>query len=220
MKKLVLLSVSAGLCLVVAAQEADAQQQRVRENAMNKSRWYNAPREIQIIDERPIVKDFREAPQAPGYVDLPPGPEGFGGGYGGGGAGSMGDPGGGASAPLQLGGPNQGYRTDSPMSGSPMPLPKSGFGRESNIPARGMGPKGPLPGVTQGVLGKMMTPKPGAGAGPGSGAGNVRGRLLGGSKPAQAQSYSGGYGSGSGIGSSGSASRSESNVRGTLLKSH
>lgn len=220
MKKLVLLSLSAGLCLMASAGEANAQQ-RMKTNEMNKSRWFNAPREYQIIDERPIIKDFREAPQAPGYVDLPPGPEGFGGGYGGGGAGAMGDPGGGsASAPMQLGGPNQGYRTDSPMSGSPMPLPKSGFGRESNIPARGMGPKGPLPGVTQGVLGKMMTPKPGAGAGPASGAGNVRGRLLGGPKPAQAQSYSGGYGSGSGIGSSGSASRSEANVRGRLLNSH
>lgn len=220
MKKLVLLGLSAGLSLLASVNDADAQQQRVKDNMIQKSRWYTAPREYQIIDERPIVKDFREAPQQPGYVDLPPGPEGMGG-YGGGGAGAMGDPGGGgASAPVQLGGPNQGYRTDSPMMGSPMPLPKSGFGRESNIPARGMGPKGPLPGVTQGVLGKMMTPKPGAGAGPASGSGNVRGRLLGGAKPAAAQSYSGGYGSGSGIGSSGSSQRTDASVRGRLLNAH
>ncbi len=220
MKKLVLLSLSAGLCLMTQTNDANAQQ-RVRDDLKEKSRWYHAPREYQIIDERPIVKDFREAPSAPGFIDLPPGPEGAGGGYGGGGAGAMGDPG--SMAPpggVQLGGPNQGYRTDSPSMGTSLPLPKSGFGRESNIPARGMGPKGPLPGVTQGVLGKIMTPKPGAGAGPASGAGNVRGRLLGGAKPAQAQSYSGGYGSGSGIGNSGSAARTDSSVRGRLLNSH
>jgi len=103
--------------------------------------------------------------------------------------------------------------------GSPMPLPKSGFGRESNIPARGMGPKGPLPGVTQGVLGKLMTPKPGAGGAGANGAGNVRGRLLGGGKSATpVQSYSGGYGTGTGSGFGGSSSKTEASVRGFLLK--
>jgi hypothetical protein len=36
--------------------------------------WYSAPREMQIIDERPAVRDFREAPTPPKPIALPPGP--------------------------------------------------------------------------------------------------------------------------------------------------
>ncbi len=64
------------------------------------------------------------------------------------------------------------YRTDG-LTGNPIPLPCArGFGAQgTNIPSRGMGPKGPLPGgFSSGIHGKIMpwakpTPVAGAGAG-------------------------------------------------------
>jgi hypothetical protein len=38
------------------------------------------PHEVQGIDERPMIRDFREAPTAPQMIQLPPPPNGFGGG--------------------------------------------------------------------------------------------------------------------------------------------
>jgi hypothetical protein len=216
MKNFLLISAVATFSL--AGTNAFAQQQ-IKTNALEKVHSYQAPREIQILDERPVVKDFREAPQAAGTIDLPPGPQGSGGGYGGPGAGAAGDPG--SSLPsggLQLGGPNQGYRS-APQE--LVPLPKSGFGGPSNIPARGLGPKGPLPGVTQGVLGKLLNAqKPtGAGAGSPNGIGN-RARSAGNTARPAPAAYSGGYGQGSGSGFGGNSSRTETMVRGSLLKQH
>jgi hypothetical protein len=39
--------------------------------------FYQAPREMQIIDDRPVIRDFREAPVMPEQVQLPPAPAGY-----------------------------------------------------------------------------------------------------------------------------------------------
>jgi hypothetical protein len=192
-------------------------QQKIDQKSLSKATWHESPREIQILDERPVIRDFREAPAAAQQIELPPGPQGSGGGYGGNGGGALG--GGPPSLPaggMQLGnGSGPGYRS-APQAA----LPKSGFGGPSNIPARGMAPAGTLPGVTKGVLGNIMA-KPkgnGAGAGPAGGIAPPRGRSNGNSNGPAVASY-GGYGTGSGTGT-GAASSTESNVRGTLLKRH
>lgn len=192
--------------------------QSVKKNALEKTNWYSSPREFQIVDDRPVIRDFREAPSDPGSIQLPPGPTGGMGSGGGGGSGAMG--GGPSTLPsggMQLGGPNQGFRNAPSGMGS---LPKSGFGG-TNIPARGMGPRGALPGVNQGVVGKMMNQQQNQGVGSGAPRGMgapTSARTVGNSAPA-VQSYSGGYGSGSGNAYGGSAGRTESNVRGRLLNS-
>lgn len=145
-----------GISALIAAAPAHAQQASVKEKAMHKATFYNAPRQIQIVDERPIIHDFREAPQAPGMIQLPPPPQGFGGAGGGQGGGAMpgGDGGGAADPVMQLpAGPGIApYRTPSNPMGA---LPKSGFGG-TNIPARGMGPRNALQnGTTTGVHGAV-----------------------------------------------------------------
>ncbi len=196
-----------------------AQTQTVNPKARQKANWYVAPHEIQIIDDRPVVKDFREAPQAPAGLQLPPGPQGAPG-FSGGGSGALPDDSG--TMPFnQPAGPNggqPGYRTDSP--GGPLGLPKADFGHQpSNIPSRGMGPKGPLPGgFTTGVHAKMGAPIAPAGAPPLT-AQRVAGHTPGASGPAArpVASYGGGYGPSVGGGSGGGMSTS-ADVRGKLLR--
>jgi len=214
MKKILIVGLLAGLAALVLV--APAQAQRIKKDSLEKTRWYSAPREFQIIDDRPIIRDFREAPQEAGTIELPPGPQASGGGGGGGGA-MGGTPG--SSLPsggLQLGGPNQGFRSAPAGLGS---LPKSGFGG-TNIPAKGFAPKGLQQGNSTNRLMGQMKPQQGQGGGaprgmsapsPGPSSGNS-------SAPA-VQSYSGGYGSGSGAATGGSASRTDTMVRGTLLRS-
>jgi hypothetical protein len=208
------LGILAAVCLA-----PDAKAQMVDAKARQKASWYNAPREIQIIDERPVVRDFREAPAAPQQIQLPPGPQGFGGPGGGGGGGAMGDGGGGSVLPaggMPIGGGagDPGYR-GAPMSG--LPLEHSGFGRHTNIPAGGMGPKVALPGgQTTGVHGSLMTPTahtagPAAGAGPRGAMGPARAAA----GPAAA-SYGGNYTVAPSGGSGGGMSTS-ANVQGRLL---
>lgn len=225
MKRILVYSLlTAALCTATLLGTGNAAMaQHVNQKKLDKTTFYNAPRQFQILDERPIIKDFREAPVQPQSIELPPGPAGFGGG-GGGGAGALpggGEGGGGGSAPIQLGGPNQGYRSGSPMMPTAGSLPKSGFG-PSNIPARGMGPKGPLGDATSTnrLMGKMVTPTkgPAAQARPGGMIPTI-GRTAGNYSGPPAATYSGGYGSGSGSGYGGSASRTESMVRGSLLRS-
>lgn len=140
----------------IFAPAAFAQGATVNNNALERSRWYTAPREIHVLDERPVVRDFREAPVRPGQTAIPPGP----GAIGGPGAGGIGDVGGGTGINPTIpagglpipGGTGPGYRSD-PTGMST--LPQSGFGG-TNIPARGMGPRGILPGVSTGVVGKIM----------------------------------------------------------------
>jgi hypothetical protein len=219
MSKLGLLACTLGLLAAATVAPADAQ--TVNSKARQKATWYTAPHELQIIDERPVIKDFREAPAAGQQVQLPPGPN-SGGGYGGGGGGAMGGDDGGTipAGGIPIGGPNQGYRTDSP--GGPLGLPKADFGHaQTNIPARGMGPKGPLPGgySSNQLMGKMKPWTPGQGVNP-----NVGRPMAGrGSAPAQvaapAAQYNpgGGYGPSVGGGSYGGGGSSTS-VSARLLK--
>lgn len=208
-----------GLGLLAAVCLApDAKAQSVDTKVRQKASWYNSPREIQIIDERPVVRDFREAPAAPQQIQLPPGPQGFGGAGGGGGGGAMGDGGGGAVLPaggMPIGGGagDPGYR-GAPMSG--LPLEHSGFGRHTNIPAAGMGPKVALPsGQTTGVHGSLMTPTAHT-AGPAAGAGQRGAMAPARAAAAPAATYGGNYTqapSGYGAGGSGATA----NVQGRLL---
>jgi syndecan 1 len=213
--KLVLVGLLAGLTLVATGAPADAQ--RIKKDSLEKTRWHNAPREFQIIDDRPIIRDFREAPQEAGTIELPPAPTGAGGGGGGGGGGAMGGaPSSLPSGGLQLGGPNQGFRSAPSGLGS---LPKSGFGG-TNIPARGMAPKSALPSgsSTNRLMGKMNTPTPTRAAAAGAPAGGMS-RPMASSAPAGpvTAGYGGGYGSGGGA-AVGSSSRTDTAVRGTLLR--
>ena len=219
LKTISLSSLALGLVLGVLATPAMAQGQggpRIQKNASEKSTWYTAPREFQILDDRPVIKDFREAPSAAGSIELPPGPQGGGGAVGGG---AMGGGNGGGTLPaggMALpGGGGPGFRSGPAGLSS---LPKSGFGGPSNIPARGIHPGGLLPGVTQGVVGKMMNQQKAPGAsGQSKGMSVAPARTVGNSNAPAAASYGGSYGSGSGT-SSGSSGRTESSVRGSLLR--
>lgn len=139
------LLIAALFCLSVLAIAGPASAQgMISEKARQKATFYNAPRQIQIIDERPVIHDFREAPQAAPMMQLPPGPGAYPGGAGG--AGGQGQMMNGGALP---------YRTPVNPMGA---LPKSGFGQFSNIPARGMGPQQALPnGTTSG--GHVALPK-------------------------------------------------------------
>lgn len=223
--KLLVMGLTAGLAFG-ASDAAFAQGGfKINQKKLDKVNFYNSPRQVQILDERPMIRDFREAPSTPQMIALPPGPQGASGGYGGNGAGAMGDmPGGGdGGAPIQIpASPGQpAYRTP---GGSSLPLPKVGNfgGQGSNIPARGMGPAGALPGgqTTNRLMGKMMAPKPQVGAAGGrpmgmsQGPARTRGKYT---EAPKAASYGGGYGDGSGGGFGGSSSKTESVVRGSLL---
>lgn len=210
---LLLIPIVAAVTVGIVATKAEAQGgPRVKTNASEKSTWYSAPHEFQIVDDRPVIKDFRTAPAAQQSIELPPAPQGFGGSGGGGGSGALG---GGNGSTLPSGGmgiPGNGpaYRSEQAA------LPKSGFGG-SNI-GKGLHPGGMLPGVNQGIVGKMMNqPKPSAGSGAAKGMSVNPNRTSGNSNAPAAATYSGGYGSGSGS-SSGSASRTDTSVRGSLLR--
>jgi hypothetical protein len=212
---LLLVPMVAAVTFGLMATKAEAQGgPRVKTNAQEKSTWYSAPHEFQIVDERPVIKDFRSAPQAAGSIELPPAPQGFGGAGGGGGSGALGGGSGAAPPAGGIGIPGSGpaYRSEQAA------LPKSGFGG-SNI-GKGLHPGGMLPGVNQGIVGKMMNQqKPGPGsAGPAKGMSVNPGHTSGNSSAPAAATYSGGYGSGSGSSFGGSASRTDTSVRGSLLR--
>ena len=217
MTKIGLLAMTAGLVGTFAfALDADAQ--TVNPKSREKVRWYNAPREFQIIDDRPVVRDFREAPSSPSGFQLPPGP-GSAPGFTGGGAGAMGDDGGGTlpagGMPIGGGGGQPAYKSDlGPLGG----LPKADFGHaQTNIPARGMGPKGPLPGgFSTGIHGKVMPFNKAQPQSASPAAGRRAAAAPSGPPPVPVHSYSGGYGQPSG-GYSSSGSSSSTNVHGTLL---
>lgn len=201
-------------------------QAHMKQNQLDKARFYNSPRQVQILDERPIIKDFREAPAASPQIALPPGPQGGMGGYGGNGAGALGDvpsggPGGGN--PIQLGGPGvQPYRTQNPNQPGGLPLPKSGFMGPSNIPAGGIGPKQGLQDgtTTNRLMGKMMTPKQpiSMGGGPSGALGRGGGPRKVAPAAAPAASYGANYGAPQSSGTGyGGGNKTEGLVRGTLL---
>lgn len=207
------LGILAAVCLA-----PDASAQTVGKDMREKSRWYHAAPEYQLIDDRPIIKDFREAPSAPGSIQLPPPPQGFGGPGGGGQGGAMGDGGGVMPAggiPLPMGAGDMPYRTALPGMGS-RPLEQSGFGRHTNIPAGGMGPKVALPnGQSTGVHGSLMTPTVRQAA-PGAAAGNRAAMQPVAQRSTPAASYGGNYAQPTG-GYSGSGSGASTAVRGVLL---
>ena len=209
-----------GLTGMVLVQPANAQNGKIHKKHLEKARWHNAPRQFQIIDDRPIIKDFREAPAQSEMISLPPGPQGYGGGHRGGGSGAMGDSPMGGSGPISA--PSapgtMPYRTGD--GGRQLPLPKSGFGRHTNIPARGMAPKNALPNgtTTNRLMGKMMAPKKVIGRSGGSPRGmspSTRPTSGGGPK---VSTYSGGSGDGYGSGYGGNSSKTTTLVRGSLLK--
>lgn len=60
-----------------AQQQAESARVRVAQANRQKASWYNSPRQVDILDERPIVKDFREAPgvaDAEAQLELAPSP--------------------------------------------------------------------------------------------------------------------------------------------------
>lgn len=183
--------------------------------------WYEAPRQFQIIDDSPVVRDFREAPQNPGSIDLPGAPGGTSGGHGAGALGAL--SGGSPSIPaggLHLPGNGPGYRTGQSSMPGLGTLPKSGFGG-SNIPARGLGPRGLLPsGNTQNVIGKLMSePRPLPAVAPAAKA-MVAHPTVAVARPAgpTVASYGGGYDSGAGSDYGASTNRTKTFVRGSLLR--
>jgi hypothetical protein len=217
MNRVAVVAVSLGVLTGLIGAPAQAQQ-TINQKARQKASWYNSPREIQIIDERPTVHDFREAPVAPQSIKLPPGPGAARAGDYGGGAGAL--PEGGDVIPaggMPIGGQGDpGYRT--PMESNSVPLDKGDFGhRASNIPAGGIGPKGPLPGgFTTGIHGRVSPPSypQGKMAGPAQ-AGN---RVPTAKGPA-VNSYSapgGGYGQS--VGTGGGAGGANISLIGKLLK--
>ena len=217
MNKFGLLALSSGILAALIAAPADAQ--TINQKARQKASWYNTPREIQIIDERPVVRDFREAPSNPQSSQLPPGPGEHRGMYGGGG-GAMPDeasviPSGGM--PIGGGAGDPGYRL--PNDTNPVPLDHGDLAhRPSNIPSGGIGPKVPLPGgFTTGVGGRVAAPKypNGMPAGPALSGPGYRGPVAA-AKPVatyypSVNSYGPSVGTGSGAGGA------STNVRGKLL---
>ncbi len=184
-----------------------ANAQRINTDVKEKSHWYNAPREVQIIDNRPVVRDFREPDQKPGQIELPSGPPAVDGST---------IPSGGL--PLGGGAGSKGYRTPVDPLGD---LPNArGFGG-TNIPARGVGPRGVLPNGTssRSAIGKLLTPQTpsGAYAGPIKGISKPSGHTLGNTTAPSIASY-GGYGTGNGSGVGASSSRTEASVHGVLKR--
>jgi hypothetical protein len=216
MNKLALLALSTGLLATVAV-PAYAQG-TVNTKARQKATFYNAPREIQIIDERPMVRDFREAPQRSQSIELPPGPGEHRGMYGGGG-GALPDEGGVIpSGGIPIGGNGDpGYRT--PVETGPVGLDKADLNhRPSNIPAAGLGPKGPLPGgFTTGVHGRVSAPNYPQGLSAGPAQSGARRPMAQAAPGPQVSSYSPGGGYGNSVGTGSSKGGATSNVRGVLL---
>jgi hypothetical protein len=122
------------VALLGAGFTAPAHAQQLKSKVMEKTSFYNAPRQVQILDDRPTVRDFRTVSEPEPTIELPQGPHGSG--IGVRNSDSQTLPAGGLSL-----GSHQGYRTP---DGDAVTLPKSGFG-QTNIPARGMGPVGSLP---------------------------------------------------------------------------
>lgn len=224
MNKLLAVALGIGVMIPMTAGSAQAQQNQsvINPKARQKTTWFNAPREIQIIDERPVVRDFREAPQTAAPIQLPPGPGAHPGAYGGG-AGALGDDGG-ATIPgggMPIGGPaDRGYRTPDEINPNSVPLEKTGFNRmPSNIPAGGLGPKGPLPaGFTTGIHGKVAPPN--------YAAARMANPLAGRRSPAQTAAaprpvplmqYNPGQGYGQGVGTSSGNGGANTSVSGKLM---
>ncbi|MBK8223441.1 MAG: hypothetical protein IPK73_20710 [Candidatus Obscuribacter sp.] len=191
----------AALALVLSCgSEAKAQGSvNLKKGQLQQAGWHKSPLQVQILDDGPVVKDYRTAPANDQGFNIPIAPVGNGGGR---------IPEGGL--PFQTG------------SGPVMPrmqqssLPQAGFG--TNIPARGMGPAMALPQAKMGGLGNQYANQQKA-------ATNVAARPVGLGKPASGMraaaapaSYGSSYGGSGGGGSySGGGSSSSTSVRAKLL---
>lgn len=213
--KLTLTIAAFALGLGLNTMAAPANAQKVSGKAIDKVQFYNAPRQVEILDESPIIKDRRTVPQAPQQFALPPGPAGYGAGYGGPGAGALGGndvmPAGG----MQLAGPGvQPYRTSNPMlpnSAVPLPMARPG----TNIPAGGIKPAGALPGgTTTGVHANIMNA-----AGPTAAKARAASPLRATPAPVAATYGGGAPAYSTGRASGGSPMSVTTGVRGTLLRS-
>ncbi|MBU6451995.1 MAG: hypothetical protein KGS72_09480 [Cyanobacteria bacterium REEB67] len=193
-------SAAMALCLSTFTSAARAQGSvNVKKGQLQQTGWYKSNMQVQIVDDGPIVHDYRTAPaKDPGY-QIPIGPAGADNGR---------IPEGGI--PLGGDGPRQ-------MRLAPNTLPQSGFGG-SNIPARGMGPATALPGTKMGGLGNQYAQQQKSSTG-------VSARPIGRpqtvSQSAGPASYGSGYGGPSGVsyGGAGSGGSSSANVSGKLLRS-
>jgi hypothetical protein len=222
MNKVSWLLITASAFTGVMLSQTPLSAQQINPNAKEKVKFYTAPRQIQIIDDRPIIRDFREAPAQARPINLPPGPVGTASGFGGGGAGALGPDGGtlpSGGMPLS-GGSDPGYRSD-PAQANSVPLDKADFGhRPSNIPAGGIRPKGPLPGgFSTGVHAQLKpfekTAPIAQGAGPARGMSRPASHAA--SRGPEAASYGGGYGGDSSAGNAYGSGGSSTAVKGVLL---
>ena len=107
----------------------------MKKGALQQSTWYKSNMQVQIVDDGPVVHDYRTAPKNDPGWQIPIGPAG-------------GDNGRIPEGGIPVGG-DGGPRQ---MRIAPNSLPQSGFGG-SNIPARGMGPANALPSTKMGGLG-------------------------------------------------------------------
>lgn len=122
---------------------------RMPKKSLEKVRWFNAPRQIDIIDDRPIVHDHRTGPEAAESFDIPIAPIPM----------QVAQAGGNSSIPaggIQVPGGGLPYRTNTPLLGGLPTLPKVAF--DSNIPAHGLAQHSNLPGgtTTNRLAGKML----------------------------------------------------------------
>ncbi len=178
------------LLLVILSGNCDVKAQfKVKKDSLEKSTWYEAPRQIQIIDDSPIIHDYRPAPQTNQdnqYVNIPANP-------------------GGNSSSIPAGGLHFGTPAARVSAGSN--LPSAGFG--TNIPVGGIAHPRSLPGISHGGLLHPPRSVSVANAPPATSY----------KPSAPAVSSYGGYNSGGGNSYVGSSNKStQTNVRGTLLR--
>ncbi len=191
----------AAFALSASASEAQAQGSvTLKKGQLQQAGWYKSAPQIQIVDDGPIVHDYRTAPQQDQGFQIPIGPAGNNGRIPEGGI-----PLGNGAAMTRM---------------APSNLPQAGFG--SNIPARGMGPAIALPGTKMGQLGDQYAKEQRAiqaqervNARP-IGLGRPTSQMAAPARAASPASYGGGYGSGSG-GYSGSGGGANTSVRAKLL---
>jgi hypothetical protein len=157
-------TVCVGLLLIesiVYPSSQSAWSQSITKQSTESSGWFTAPREFQIVDDRPVVRNFQEPPQSEQDIDLPSiillgGP-----GFGGRGAGSL-DGRGSATIPaggLRLADAGLGYCAA--RHHNLAEPPKSGFGRESNVVwcTGSAAPTGQ--GAANRAIGKLLSTTPG-----------------------------------------------------------
>ncbi len=172
---LLIVGLVAGGLFLVSAESAQAQSHaqaqggvRLRKDVLEKVTFYKAPRQIQILDDGPIVRDHRTGAQDPGTVNIQLGP--VGGGAAANGLPSTLPPGG-----LRLGGGTQGFRLENSN------LPKAALG--SNINESRLKPGGLPSGKSTNLLAGKPVKQPIATAA-------RPGKLLNGSRPlVAAQQY-------------------------------